>query len=181
MNFITYIYESSANNIWYHGSGADFDEFRTDANPATDISHHGYGIYLVDNKETAKKYIDEYSVGQRGIIYTCKLSHMLEIPNWDDMIDINLFTEMGDEISSFDTNLSNEMMNYPDGYHGETFTYGELYEALKHVDGYENPNEFFKGFYIDGFQGMNRIDPHANECCIFDPADIKILKKEQIK
>jgi hypothetical protein len=181
MNFITYIEESSNDNIWYHGSGMDFDEFKTDAKPATESSHHGYGIYLVDNISTAQKYVDEYAVGQNGVIYTCKLSHILEIPNWDDMIDINLFMEMADEISSIDADLSDEMKEYPDGYHGETFTYGELYDVLKHVDGHANPNEFFKGFYIDGFRSKNRIDPDADECCIFDPTDIKIIKKEQVK
>ena len=170
----------NANNALYHGSGMDFDEFDVSkSTSATEVAHHGYGIYLIDDIETAKEYVKMYSVGSKGFIYTCRLPSDLNIVHWDEMIPLETFMEMAEEIEEFDKELGEEMREYPEGYNDETFTYGELYDVMKSIKEYENPNTFFQGHYIDGFVAMNKINPDNTEYCIFDNKNIKILNKEK--
>ena len=61
---------SSHKQLLYHGSPVKFDEFEIQRNPnsGTDM---GFGIYLTDNKERAKKYSDD------GYVYTVSVSDEL--------------------------------------------------------------------------------------------------------
>ena len=171
----------SIDGLLFHGSGMSFDEFDTSkGESATEHAHHGYGIYLVDNAETALKYIDQYAIGQNGVLYSCKISSDLNIVNWDEMIQMHTFMEMAEELEEIDSSLADEMKNYPESYQGDTFTYGELYNIMKDVDGYENPNKFFQDYDVDGFSGSNRINPDATEYCVFDSKMIRIVDKETI-
>jgi len=176
------ISEATTPRILYHGSGMEFDEFdASKSQSATEQAHHGYGTYLVDNEDTAREYVDNYALNGAGYIYSCRVLSDTTIESWDEMIPLDEFERMADELEDVDPDLSEEMKNYPEGYQGETFTYGELYSILKSVAGYENPNKFFKEFYIDGFYGSNRIHPNSVEYCIFDSKNIKIIGKEPIR
>ena len=177
---LSLVYEESIRSILYHGSGMDFGEFKSNSTPATGIAHHGYGIYLINDPNAAIKYIKQYAIGAKGWLYTVKLSSNCNIVEWDSQIPLNEFMDMADEIMDIDDDLYQEMKDYPDGYNGETFTYGELYDILKHVQGFEIPNEFFEDYGIDGFYGPNRMSPDATEYCIFDPSQIKIIDKKAI-
>lgn len=53
----------------YHGSGMDFRSFKTGKSSGTGIAHHGKGIYLVDNPDTAVKYIEQYAVDKKELSY----------------------------------------------------------------------------------------------------------------
>ena len=167
--------------VLYHGSGMDFDKFGAGGDgDGTGISHHGTGAYLIDDRDTALKYIDQYAVGGNGVLYTCKLHKSEFIVEWDAQIPMDTFMEMADELSDIDDDLSQEMINYPDLYSGETFTFGELYSVLESTDGVHT-NMFFMDYNTYGFTATNRINPDAIEYCILDNDLISIIDKEKIE
>ena len=168
------------NKLLYHGSGMDFNKFEPNVGDGTGVSHYGQGTYVIDDRATALEYIKQYARGMNGVLYTCKLFRMDTIVQWDEQIPMDIFMEMGEEIADSDSSLSSEMLEYPQSYRGETFTYGELYSQLEHVDEVDT-NIFFMDYNIYGFSGGNRINPDATEYCILDNEMIKILEKENIK
>lgn len=177
------VLESSGKDfdVLYHGSQYKFSKFNLDMkNIGTGTQHHGRGVYLIDDKETAMEYVRLYAVGGRGFLYACKLYGISNdyYYGWDDMIPLDLFMGMADEVSEHDEDSSIEMREYPEGYHGETWTFGDAYDILKHV--ISNINEFFIDFDIYGFTSSNRINPGAIEYCVLKPDLIKILNVDEV-
>ena len=165
----------------YHGSGMDFDKFGDGGDgDGTGISHHGKGTYLIDDRDTALIYINQYAVGGKGVLYTCDLYKRESIEDWDSQIPMDTFMAMAEELTDIDNDLSQEMLNYPDSYGGETFTFGELYSLLESTDGVST-NIFFTDYGIYGFTATNRINPDATEFCVLDNDLIQIIDKENIE
>ena len=136
--------------IAYHGSTEEFTSFDlSKAGTVTDYGTLGHGIYFSLNKEVAEHY-----AGDKGYIYTCKitLDHPLIIDTKAKETWLTTITFEGvSEISS----------------DAKQIIYNNYNKYLKDYDG-----------VIAYWDQIQDIVLDHGEVCVFDPKNIEILKRE---
>jgi hypothetical protein len=165
----------------YHASGANFDKFDMRfVKSATEMARHGLGVYFVDDYDTAMEYILNYTVGNTGIMYYCKLYNIESYLPWDALSDEGLYTQIAEDLieggyEDDGQNLLNDLESY-----GETISNGSLYDHVKAVVGDDNVNSFFTDNGVGGFTGSNMMNQDSTEYCCLDASQLYIERKEVV-
>lgn len=166
----------------YHGSNADFNQFDLGfVNSGNKMQAYGYGIYVALNKEAAEHY--------------GKVLYIVEIPKSDKKY-LNAFQVYDKKYVS---NILKKLFNYllkiePDIYKGsENELWQELESIIDNYDGLtiygtaesylgsdKEASQFFEklGFY--GIKWIDSNDKNNENAVIFNPKNIKIIKKENL-
>lgn len=171
----------------YHGSSADFDKF--------DLAYlssgwgqqaYGYGVYLTNSTECAK----EYSKG--GLIYTVK------VPNRPYLSYTRISRDAAYKIARdfYKWYLENdeygreaykgcekEFWNEECKYLCDCQDGGDIYGTIASILGSDKETSDF--LYKEGYKGIKWVDVTSDgtrntNYVIFNPKDIKILKKEKV-
>lgn len=171
----------------YHGSSADFDDF--------DLAYlssgwgqqaYGYGVYLTNSTECAK----EYSKG--GLIYTVK------VPNRSYLSYTRISRDVAYKIARdfYKWYLENdeygreaykgcekEFWNEECKYLCDCQDGGDIYGTISSILGSDKETSAF--LYKEGYKGIKWVDVTSDgtrntNYVIFNPKDIKILKKDKV-
>jgi nucleotide-binding universal stress UspA family protein len=99
--------ETEPGIIAFHGSGADFDEFRLEMiGTGEGAQAYGYGLYFTDSEDIAKFYRDSLARGRSSIVY--EGSAVKNARQTDGLTDRELILDnIATEIASFDQKPEN--------------------------------------------------------------------------
>jgi hypothetical protein len=171
----------------FHGTQAEFSEFDLAfLGSGWGQQAYGYGVYLSNNPQVAK----EYSKG--GYIYTVK------VPNAPYLSYKGVSRATANKIArdffkyyTTENEYGREAYKgYENGFWNEECKYicdcqdgGDLYGTIASILGDDKETSEF--LYKEGYKGIKWLDVTANgskntNYVIFNPKDIKIIKKEKI-
>lgn len=178
---IVRLINEASSPVVYHASGANFDKFDMKfVKSATEMARHGLGVYFVDDYDTAMEYIANYTVGQKGVMYTCKLYDIETYVQWDALSDEQLYLQIAEDlIEGGYENDGQSLIDDFEGY-GETISNGSLYDHVKACVGDDNVNSFFTDNGVGGFIGSNMMSQDATEYCCLDASQLYIQSKEEV-
>jgi hypothetical protein len=155
------------NRVYYHGSPHDFDEFKPsnrhskgDAEPTSFFSTNYK--FAVDYAKYAANRDPE------SVVYTCKLTHPYNLFNPaspSDVARIEAITTGGEE----DWEVRNAL-----------FEMVSCESRLRNWNSMETP-ALTKKVKHAGFDGYNTVEGKIENIALFDPSDVKILKKEKLE
>jgi hypothetical protein len=99
--------ETEPGIIAFHGSGADFDEFRLEMiGTGEGAQAYGYGLYFTDSEDIAKFYRDSIARGRSSIVY--EGSAVKNARQTDGLTDRELILDnIATEMASFDQKPEN--------------------------------------------------------------------------
>lgn len=95
--------KDSGKKVWYHGSSAEFDQFKNNNQNIATGRTFGFGTYLTDDLERARGY-----AGENGFIYEVE-------PQLNKALSSNEITLSHEEVSKILTGLSKQQIE-DDGY-----------------------------------------------------------------
>ena len=171
----------------YHGSQADFSEF--------DLAYlgsgwgqqaYGYGVYLIDNPQGAREY------ARGGLVYTAK------VPNGPYLsykgISRASAMKIAKDFFKYYTTENEYGKEAYKGYEKEFWneeckyicncqTGGDIYGTIASILGDDKETSDF--LYREGYKGIKWLDVTAigsknTNYVMFNPKDIKIIKKEKV-
>jgi hypothetical protein len=166
----------------FHGTAADFDKF--------DLAYlgsgwgeqaYGYGFYLSDSLEVAKDY------AQGGYIYTVKVPDGRYLSyegisrtevNRIAMDFYKYYTEENEYGREAYAGHEREFWEEQCKYILDAENGGDIYGDLAHLFGSDKETSEF--LYKEGYKGIKWVDKGNTNYVIFNPKDLKILKKDKI-
>lgn len=161
----------------YHGSNADFNEFDLGfVNSGNKMQAYGYGIYVALDKSAAERY--------------GKIQYVVEIPKLNNHY-LNAYKRYN---KAFVMKIFNKLCSYilktTDDYKGsENDLYQEFNSMIDEYDGLQlygtassylgSDKEATYFFEKLGYKGILIDDNGSINVVIFNPKDIKVIKKEK--
>jgi hypothetical protein len=181
------IMESITELDLFHGSQADFQEFDLAfISSGWGQQAYGYGVYLIDNPEGAKEY------ARGGFVYTAKVPSGRYLTY--KSISRAAATKIARDFFKYYTTeneygreaykgYENEFWNEECKYLCDCQTGGDIYGTIASLVGDDKETSEF--LYREGYKGIKWVDVTADgtkntNYVIFNPKDIKILKKEKV-
>lgn len=181
------IMESITELDLFHGSQADFQEFDLAfISSGWGQQAYGYGVYLIDNPEGAKEY------ARGGFVYTAKVPSGRYLTY--KSISRAAATKIARDFFKYYTTeneygreaykgYENEFWNEECKYLCDCQTGGDIYGTIASLVGDDKETSEF--LYREGYKGIKWVDVMADgtkntNYVIFNPKDIKILKKEKV-
>ena len=150
------IYKISSNELWYHGSVQNFNQFN-------DYS------WFTSDKNMASDYISWSTEGKKAnVLYTVRLSasNLLDLTAYDmdDTINIEdgdiefLFYDIGIQFN--DSKVENQLLSRPDI--DNVSTSWVINNVIKDIHGYD---------------GLSILESGILTCCIFSGKNVSIIDK----
>lgn len=166
----------------YHGTAANFDKF--------DLAYlgsgwgqqaYGYGFYLSDSPEVAKDY------AQGGYIYTVRVPDGRYL-SYDSISRAEVkriardfykhYTEEDEYGREAYAGHEEEFWEAECKYILDACDGGDVYGDIAHLTG--SDKEASKFLYREGYKGIKWVDKKNTNYVIFNPKDLKIIKKDKL-